>query len=202
MSLPALSRRTIVRALLLVSLASPARPDGETPDEEPDAAPPPPIVAPPAAPTIDPHARPSEEADRASQVGEASWYGPGFHGRLTANGEIYDQDGMTAAHRWLPFGTQILVTNLENGCSVTLRVTDRGPYHGARILDCSKAAAEALGFIDHGVTRIRWDVLRWPEKRRRSLRLGTGPTLATSEQPLIRPPRQHEPVPPIAFESH
>lgn len=186
--------RGIAAGLVIAALAMGVRADGEGADEEAVAAPSP-------VPAPVPHAMPADEADRVSQVGEASWYGPGFHGRLTANGEIYDQDGMTAAHRWLPFGTQILVTNLENGCSVSLRVTDRGPYHGNRILDCSKAAAEALGFIDRGVTRIRWDVLRWPEKRR-SLRLGIGPPLATSERPLLKPPRLHEPLPPIAFESH
>lgn len=198
--------RGLLAGSLIALSADFAAADGE-PGGEPPASnapvPPPGATAPatteestePAAWT----ARP-EHPDQASQVGEASWYGPGFHGRLTANGEFFDQEGLTAAHRWLPFGTQIVVTNLDNGCSVTLRVTDRGPFHGERILDCSKAAAEELGFIDRGVARIRWDVLRWPPRKRGSLRLGTGPTFSSSDKPLLKPPRAHEPLPPIALE--
>jgi rare lipoprotein A (peptidoglycan hydrolase) len=95
----------------------------------------------------------------SSRVGVASWYGPGFHGRLTACGEIFDQDALTAAHRSLPFGTLLAVTNLDTGCRVTLRVNDRGPYHGHRILDCSRAGAEELGFIDAGIARIQWEIV-------------------------------------------
>jgi rare lipoprotein A len=94
-----------------------------------------------------------------AREGFASWYGPKFHGRLTACGEVYDQDALTAAHRTLPFGTLLAVTNLDTGCSVMLRVNDRGPYHGARILDCSKAGAEELGFIEDGVARIKWEII-------------------------------------------
>lgn len=154
------------------------------------------------AETEAPEKVPAPDPDKASQTGTASWYGPGFHGRQTANGEIYDQDAMTAAHKWLPFGTQIVVTNLDNGCSVVLRVTDRGPYHGERILDCSKAAAEALGFIDKGVARIRWDVLRWGTRKTRALRLGLGPPLPAPETPLLQPPRLREPQTPIALEGN
>ena len=141
------------------------------------------------------------DQDAAWQEGTASWYGPGFHGRMTANGETFDQDAFTAAHRWLPFDTQILVTNLDNGCSVTLRVTDRGPYHGDRILDCSRAGAEALGFLDTGTAHVRWNVLTWPTKKRRSLRLGTGPPLPQGPPPLIPPPKPLEPMVPAAFEN-
>ena len=80
------------------------------------------------------------------EVGIASWYGPGFHGRKTANGEIYDQDALTAAHTTLPMPTLVRVTNLENGRSMVLRVNDRGPFVDNRIIDVSRRAAEDLGF--------------------------------------------------------
>ena len=86
----------------------------------------------------------------AKQCGSASWYGPGFHGRTTANGERFDQNAMTAAHKRLPFGTKIKVTNQLNGKSLTLRVNDRGPFAKGRILDASKAAAAKLGFQGRG----------------------------------------------------
>ena len=81
----------------------------------------------------------------------ASWYGPGFHGRTTANGERYDMHGLTAAHKTLPFGTQLRVC--YNSC-VDVRVNDRGPFIGARELDLSKGAAEAIGLIEPGVAYV------------------------------------------------
>ena len=81
----------------------------------------------------------------------ASWYGPGFHGRTTANGERYDMHGLTAAHKTLPFGTQLRVC--YQGC-VDVRINDRGPYIGARELDLSKGAAQAVGLIDSGVANV------------------------------------------------
>lgn len=95
--------------------------------------------------------------------GTASWYGPGFHGRATASGEIYDMDGMTGAHRTLPLGTRILVTNLENGREVRLLINDRGPYVDDRILDVSRAAARRLGFLESGTARVRYVVLSVPD---------------------------------------
>ena len=80
-----------------------------------------------------------------------SWYGPGFHGNLTANGEVYDQMGLTAAHKTLPFGTRLRVC--YQGC-VNVRINDRGPYIGSRELDLSKGAAEAIGLIWPGVTDV------------------------------------------------
>ena len=91
--------------------------------------------------------------------GYASWYGPGFHGNLTANGEIYDQYAMTAAHPSLPFGTWVYVTNLDNGAGVTVRINDRGPYAGGRIIDLSLSAAEAIGMIDSGVAYVAVEIL-------------------------------------------
>ena len=98
------------------------------------------------------------------QTGLASFYGPGFDGERTASGEVFDQRRMTAAHRTLPFGSIVRVTNLENGRRVTLRVTDRGPYGRNRrkgcIIDVSKRAARRLGFRRDGLVRVRVRVIR------------------------------------------
>lgn len=108
-----------------------------------------------------PDLRESREAPTSGRpggvVGEglASFYGKGFDGRLTANGERFDKEAMTAAHRTLPFNACLRVKNLENGREVKLRVNDRGPYSGHRILDVSEGAARKLGMIDRGVTRVR-----------------------------------------------
>lgn len=95
-----------------------------------------------------------------AETGTASWYGPGFHGRVTANGEIFDKEAMTAAHRTLPFGTLVKVRNLDNGREAVLRINDRGPFARGRILDVSEAGARALGMIESGTARIRIEVLR------------------------------------------
>lgn len=86
---------------------------------------------------------------------KASWYGPKFHGKLTANGEIYDQMALTAAHKTLKFGTLLKVTNPKNGKSVIIRINDRGPYVGNRELDLSKGAAIKLGLIKRGVAMVK-----------------------------------------------
>jgi len=86
---------------------------------------------------------------------KASWYGPKFHGKLTANGEIYDQMALTAAHKTLKFGTLLKVTNPKNGKSVIIRINDRGPYIGDRELDLSKGSAIKLGLIEKGVSRVK-----------------------------------------------
>jgi rare lipoprotein A len=96
---------------------------------------------------------------RQQITGWASWYGPGFHGNLSASGEVFNQNAMTAAHRSLRFGTRVRVTNLANNRSVVVRVNDRGPYAGDRIMDLSAGAASAIGLIDSGVGKIRMDVL-------------------------------------------
>jgi rare lipoprotein A len=93
------------------------------------------------------------------QLGRVSWYGPGFHGRRTANGEIFDTHDLTMAHRSLPLGTTVRVTNLENGRSVVVRVNDRGPYVRGRVADLSHAAAQRLGFVDDGVVKARIELL-------------------------------------------
>ncbi|HEX8165936.1 MAG TPA: septal ring lytic transglycosylase RlpA family protein [Beijerinckiaceae bacterium] len=79
------------------------------------------------------------------QRGAASWYGPGFHGKKTASGERFNPNAMTAAHRSLPFGTRVRVVNERTGRSVTVRINDRGPFHGGRIIDLAQAPARALG---------------------------------------------------------
>ncbi len=90
-----------------------------------------------------------------SQTGKASWYGNQFHGRKTASGERYDMNALTAAHRTLPIPSYARVTNTKNGKSVIVRVNDRGPFHGSRVMDVSKAAAQKLGFISQGTTHIK-----------------------------------------------
>jgi rare lipoprotein A len=88
-----------------------------------------------------------------------SWYGDPFHGRPTASGERFNQNDFTAAHKTLPFGTRLRVTNPQNGQSVVVRINDRGPFVRGRDLDVSKAAAEALGIITQGVAELRVDRL-------------------------------------------
>ena len=89
------------------------------------------------------------------ETGVASWYGPDFHGKSTANGETYNMNALTAAHRTLPLPSIVRVTNLENGRSIKLRVNDRGPYARGRILDVSRKAAELLGFQNNGTAKVR-----------------------------------------------
>ncbi|VEP14043.1 hypothetical protein H1P_2340003 [Hyella patelloides LEGE 07179] len=91
--------------------------------------------------------------------GKASWYGPKFHGRLTANGEVYNSNSLTAAHRYLPFGTKVRVTNLINGRSVIVRINDRGPFIKGRIIDVSAGAARTLNMIHSGVANVQIEIL-------------------------------------------
>lgn len=92
-------------------------------------------------------------------TGSASWYGGKFHGRKTASGERYNQNALTAAHKTLPFGTKVRVTNESNGKSVVVRINDRGPYVGKRVIDLSRAAANAVGMVQRGVARVKVQVL-------------------------------------------
>lgn len=91
--------------------------------------------------------------------GVASYYGKRFHGRRTANGERFNMNAMTAAHRSLPFGTKVKVTNPRNGRSVTVRINDRGPFHGGRNIDLSRAAAARIGMVNSGVAKVTMEVL-------------------------------------------
>ena len=93
--------------------------------------------------------------------GVSSFYAEDFHGKLTANGEVYDMYGLTAAHKTLPLNTVCRVTNLANNKSLILRINDRGPYVQGRILDCSYGAAKKLDFINQGTTNVKIEVMEW-----------------------------------------
>jgi len=96
------------------------------------------------------------------QVGVASWYGPGFHGQRTSNGEVYDQHELTAAHPTLPLGTVVRVTNLDTGRSIDVRVNDRGPFAKGRVIDLSHEGARSIGMLGPGTAPVRIDVLERP----------------------------------------
>lgn len=102
---------------------------------------------------------PKEDYD-LTETGIASWYGPGFHGKRTANGEVFDKNELTAAHRTLQMPSLVRVTNLDNGRSLIVRVNDRGPYKRGRIMDVSEKAAELLGFKAKGTAKVRLQVLK------------------------------------------
>lgn len=95
-----------------------------------------------------------------TSTGQASWYGPGFFGNRTANGEVFRPGTMTAAHRTLPFGTRVRVTNLNNGRVAVVRINDRGPFHGSRVIDLGHGAASELGVVSSGVARVKLEVLQ------------------------------------------
>ena len=105
----------------------------------------------------------TDQKPLATQTGKASYYARKFQGRKTANGERYDRREMTAAHRRLPFGSIVRVTNLKNGRSVVVRINDRGPWGRGRIIDVSEAAAEEIGMIRAGVVRVKVEVMSKPE---------------------------------------
>ena len=94
-----------------------------------------------------------------TEVGEASWYGPGFHGRKTANGERYNQNELTAAHKELPINSVVRVTHELTGKSVVVRINDRGPFHGDRVIDMSYAAAQAIGMVQQGKAQVKIELL-------------------------------------------
>ena len=96
------------------------------------------------------------------QTGIASWYGPGFHGKPTASGNIYDQNDLTAAHQTLPLGSRVIVTNLNNGTSTEVIINDRGPFAKGRIIDLSYAAGNSLGMITTGTIPVRLEVIETP----------------------------------------
>ena len=111
----------------------------------------PPVVAPP---------KPAKTLVVSTSTGEASWYGPGFFGNRTANGEVFRPGTMTAAHRTLPFGTKVKVTNLRNGKETIVRINDRGPFSGHRVIDIAHGAAQHLGLVSSGIAQVRLEVLR------------------------------------------
>src|SRR5262249_31576167 len=99
------------------------------------------------------------QSSEAIQTGIASWYGPGFHGRRTANGEVFNQHALTAAHRTLPMGSRAVVTNLNTGQSVEVRINDRGPYKSDRVIDLSYAAARRVGVWGPGIAPVKVEVI-------------------------------------------
>jgi len=107
-----------------------------------------------------------------SETGIASWYGPNFHGKQTANGETYNQNDMTAAHRTLPMPSAVRVTNLENGRSIVLRINDRGPFARGRIIDVSRRGAQLLGFEKNGVAKVRVDILPLESRQLKTAAIG------------------------------
>lgn len=102
---------------------------------------------------------------RHAQRGRASWYGPEYHGKRTASGEIFNQWAMTAAHKKFPLGTVVRVKNLKNGKTVKVRINDRGPFVRGRHIDLSRGAAAKLGMIEDGVAPVRIEVLEWGRKK-------------------------------------
>ncbi|MDP8239633.1 MAG: septal ring lytic transglycosylase RlpA family protein [Candidatus Hatepunaea meridiana] len=112
------------------------------------------------------HAKKTPKHYKEGQIltGKASWYGSDFHGKMTANGEIYDMNKVSAAHKHLPFNTIIEVTNLKNGKEIKVRINDRGPYAKGRILDLSKGAAKKLGMMKTGVAEVRIRIIKLGNK--------------------------------------
>jgi rare lipoprotein A len=161
-------------AIMLGACASPSRSTRVPAITAPDdgsvttPAPDPPVATPAPGPGVPPTLPPpvARRPDGVIQQGQASWYGRFHHGRVTANGERFNMYGLTAAHRTLPFGTRLLVTNLENDRTVEVRINDRGPYVGARILDLSYAAARALGAVASGVIPVTLRVVPSAADRR------------------------------------
>jgi rare lipoprotein A len=121
-------------------------------------APPVSVTETPSPPATTPPAHRSA-ARRHVEEGIASWYGPGFDGRETANGEVYDQEAMTAAHKSLPFGTRVRVTRVATGRQVVVRINDRGPWFEERVIDLSRAAGAALGLMRPGIAAVRVEVV-------------------------------------------
>ena len=110
---------------------------------------------------IDPSTVDTNVKHKKVMKGLSSFYSEDFHGKLTANGEIFDMYGLTAAHKTLPLNTVCRVTNLSNNKSLILRINDRGPYVVGRILDCSYGAAKKLGFVNEGTTEVKIEVIEW-----------------------------------------
>jgi rare lipoprotein A len=125
---------------------------------------------------------PQEDPDYRAE-GLASWYGEDFHGRLTANGEIFDMDSISAAHPTLPIPSYVRVTNLRNGRSIVARVNDRGPYHENRVVDVSLHTAKLLGFHQRGLARVRVEYV------------GKAPLEGSDDRVLVATLREHGPAP-------
>ncbi|MBU1003471.1 MAG: septal ring lytic transglycosylase RlpA family protein [Proteobacteria bacterium] len=156
----------LITALLLVLPGCGKRVISTSPDQRPrPSAPAPGQAGPVPKGTFKPYSisgiqyYPLSSADGYVQTGLASWYGDDFHGKKTANGEIYDMHAMTCAHKVLPMNTYVRITNRDNGKAATLRVNDRGPFVGSRIVDLSYAGAKALGVVGPGTAPVRLEAV-------------------------------------------
>ena len=141
-------------------------------------------VSPPPVPQAQEEAAPAGQPE-TTQVGTASWYGPGFHGHETASGETFDQHALTAAHRALPLGTEATVTNLETGQSVMVKINDRGPYVPGRHLDLSKAAAQQIGLTKQGVAKVKIEAKRPSAKTCAKFQRDAGKCRNSSKRALV-----------------
>jgi rare lipoprotein A len=160
---------------------------------------------------------PLQESKTYVQSGTASWYGTKFHGQNTANGEVYDLYGMSAAHKTLPLPSYVRVTNLDNNRTVILRVNDRGPFYSDRIIDLSYAAAKKLGYAETGTARVKVEGIDpqayWAAKGRPAPLMLNEPQVAQNSAPVITasagtveqwtpPPQQHAaPVVPVQVDA-
>jgi rare lipoprotein A len=134
------------------------------------------------------------------QEGIASWYGPGFHGKRTANGEVFDQYQLTAAHQTLPLGSRVLVTSLVNGRAVEVRINDRGPFVGGRVVDLSYAAARVLGMVGPGTMPVRVELLDAPVQVASRRPVDPRPRRTAPAAPVVAPaPPVSTPPPPGRF---
>ena len=141
-------------------------------------------VSPPPVPQAQEEAAPAGKPE-TTQVGTASWYGPGFHGHETASGEAFDQHALTAAHRTLPLGTEAKVTNLETGQSVHVTINDRGPYVQGRQLDLSQAAAKQIGLTKQGLAKVKIEAKRPSAKPCAKFQRDAGKCRNSSKRALV-----------------
>jgi len=141
-------------------------------------------VSPPPVPQAQEEAAPAGKPE-TTQVGTASWYGPGFHGHETASGEAFDQHALTAAHRTLPLGTEAKVTNLETGQSVKVKINDRGPYVQGRQLDLSQAAAKQIGLTKQGLAKVKIEAKRPSAKQCAKFQRDAGKCRNSSKRALV-----------------
>ena len=160
-----MSSRHVFASLVIVGLLLLSACGGHKTAKSHPVPPPPTISAPqPSSATSTPPTPSSPRKGKAIYVetGMASWYGPPYHNRRSANGEIYNQNAMTAAHRTLPLNSMVRVTNVTTGRSAMVRITDRGPFVGDRVVDLSLAAAKAVGVWQSGIAEVKLEVLSAP----------------------------------------
>lgn len=189
-----------IATLVALSACAPSKPDPTKQDApQPGVS----LSVPPDTPRV-----PTPPAVPLTQEGIASWYGPGFHGKKTTSGAVYDQHGMTAAHQTLPLGSSVEVTNLTNGKSVTVLINDRGPFVKNRVIDLSYAAARAVDIIRPGTAPVRVDVVDTggypltaiPERLDYTLQVGAFSDLDKARKLKARLESRHDR--PVVIESH